>query len=217
VARPFAVDGVPVALAEESKLDRASSSPSRSPKILVQAGERVGMLGLMRPTGKPQRPGQDGERDRARRPSSRACRRRSRRPRSSEIVVVSDFWADGRAAKTRAAHRPPVHMAAPSCRSSTRRKRPFLFRPGRVHRDGRRRIDHRRRAEAWKSEYEQLAPPARQFRAETDKLGWSFTIHRTDRLATELLLALHARLGAPPPGAMIASRSGLARQPARPA
>jgi hypothetical protein len=49
-------------------------------------------------------------------------------------------------------------------------------------------------------------------RAETDKLGWSFTIHRTDRPATELLLALHARLGAPPPGAVV---SGRARMPDR--
>ena len=72
------------------------------------------------------------------------------------------------------------------------------------------------RAEAWKAEYEtRLADHRAAIRAETDRLGWSFTIHRTDRPATELLLALHARLGAPPPGAMIASRSSAARQPAR--
>jgi hypothetical protein len=52
-------------------------------------------------------------------------------------------------------------------------------------------------------------------RAETDRLGWSFTIHRTDRPATDLLLALHARLGAPPPGATIVGRPSMARQPAR--
>ena len=34
-----------------------------------------------------------------------------------------------------------------------------------------------------------------EIRAEVDRLGWSFTIHRTDRPANELLLALHARLG----------------------
>jgi uncharacterized protein (DUF58 family) len=74
------------------------------------------------------------------------------------------------------------------------------------------------RAEAWKAEYEaRVADHRAAIRVETDRLGWSFTIHRTDRPATELLLALHARLGAPPPGAMVASRSGLARPPARPA
>jgi hypothetical protein len=43
-------------------------------------------------------------------------------------------------------------------------------------------------------------------RAETDKLGWSFAIHRTDKPATELLLALHARMQAPPPGAIVGGR-----------
>ena len=43
-------------------------------------------------------------------------------------------------------------------------------------------------------------------RAETDKLGWSFAVHRTDRPATELLLALHARMAAPPPGAVVGGR-----------
>jgi hypothetical protein len=33
-------------------------------------------------------------------------------------------------------------------------------------------------------------------RHETDRLGWSFAIHRTDRPASELLLVLHARMGA---------------------
>jgi len=51
-----------------------------------------------------------------------------------------------------------------------------------------------------------------EIRAETDKLGWSFTIHRTDHPATELLLALHVRLGAPPPGAAIGGRLGVAGQ-----
>jgi len=63
------------------------------------------------------------------------------------------------------------------------------------------------RAETWKAEYDtRVARHRAEIRAETDKLGWSFTIHRTDRPATELLLALHARLGAPPPGAMIGGR-----------
>ena len=74
------------------------------------------------------------------------------------------------------------------------------------------------RAEAWKGEYEtRVARHRAEIRAETDKLGWSFTIHRTDRPATELLLALHARLGAPPPGAMVSGRLSVAGQAGRPA
>ena len=52
------------------------------------------------------------------------------------------------------------------------------------------------RAEAWSADYEaRVARHRAEIRAETDKLGWSFAIHRTDRPATELLLALHAPHG----------------------
>ena len=34
-----------------------------------------------------------------------------------------------------------------------------------------------------------------EIRLETDRLGWSFIIHRTDRPASELLLKLHEQLG----------------------
>ena len=52
------------------------------------------------------------------------------------------------------------------------------------------------RAENWRGDYEaRLARHRAEIRAETDRLGWSFTIHRTDRTANELLLALHARIG----------------------
>ena len=52
------------------------------------------------------------------------------------------------------------------------------------------------RAENWRADYEaRLARHRDEIRAETDRLGWSFTIHRTDRPANELLLALHARIG----------------------
>jgi uncharacterized protein (DUF58 family) len=52
------------------------------------------------------------------------------------------------------------------------------------------------RAETWRNEYEtRIASHRDAIRAETDRLGWSFSIHRTDRPASELLLRLHARLG----------------------
>ena len=64
------------------------------------------------------------------------------------------------------------------------------------------------RAEAWKADFEaRVASHRAEIRAETDKLGWSFAIHRTDRTATELMLALHARMGAPPPGAANTGRA----------
>src|SRR5262249_42828263 len=51
------------------------------------------------------------------------------------------------------------------------------------------------RAENWRPDYEaRLARHRAEIRAEVDRLGWSFTIHRTDRPANDLLLALHARV-----------------------
>ena len=53
------------------------------------------------------------------------------------------------------------------------------------------------RAEAWRDEYRARVERHRaEIRAETDRLGWSFIIHRTDRPASELLLALHTRMAA---------------------
>jgi uncharacterized protein (DUF58 family) len=72
------------------------------------------------------------------------------------------------------------------------------------------------RAEAWRAEYTQLVARHRaEIRAQTDKLGWSFAIHRTDSPATELLLALHTRMSAPPPGAITAGRVTMSRQRGR--
>src|SRR6185312_6603948 len=52
------------------------------------------------------------------------------------------------------------------------------------------------RAETWRADYEaRLKRHRDEIRAETARLGWSFTIHRTDRPANELLMALHARIG----------------------
>jgi uncharacterized protein (DUF58 family) len=51
------------------------------------------------------------------------------------------------------------------------------------------------RAETWRADYTaRIARHRAEIRRETDRLGWSFTIHRTDRPPSELLLALHARI-----------------------
>ena len=84
------------------------------------------------------------------------------------------------------------------CRSSIRPRRPFPY-CGRiefVEPEGGGRITAGR-AETWRADYAaRVARHRAEIRAETDRLGWSFTIHRTDRPASELLLALHARIGA---------------------
>ena len=53
----------------------------------------------------------------------------------------------------------------------------------------------------WKTRNYYLESPRAAIRAETDKLGWLFSTHTTDRSAAELLLYLHS-------GMMVAKGSG---------
>ena len=57
------------------------------------------------------------------------------------------------------------------------------------------------RAESLRAEYRTLFAARRAHLSEhCRRLGWSFVAHRTDRLASEALVALHARLGGLPGG-----------------
>ena len=53
------------------------------------------------------------------------------------------------------------------------------------------------RAENWRADYEaRLARHRAEIRAETDKLGWSFIIHRTDRAAERIAAGAACRASA---------------------
>jgi uncharacterized protein (DUF58 family) len=183
----------------------------------VQAGERVGIPGLMRPTGSRNvldKMANAIVHDVAERPSLPPLFAPSS---LAEIVVVSDFWSP--IAQVRAtlaqlsgtgAHGHTVQIVDPAEETF-----PYSGRVEFIEPEGAGSVTAGR-AETWKGEYEdRVARHRAEIRAETDKVGWSFTIHRTDRPATELLLALHARLGAPPPGAVVGSRLSVAGQPGR--
>ncbi len=52
------------------------------------------------------------------------------------------------------------------------------------------------RAETWRDDYvRKLAEHRTAMREESNRLGASFIIHRTDRPASEIVLALHTRMG----------------------
>jgi uncharacterized protein (DUF58 family) len=69
------------------------------------------------------------------------------------------------------------------------------------------------RAETWRSDYQTLLANHRAaLRAECEQFGWSFTVHRTDRGPTELLLAIHARMGAGAQQTLVNSRHAPAQQ-----
>jgi uncharacterized protein (DUF58 family) len=206
-------------LARESKLDRSLVVTFALAEILVQAGERVGVPNLMRPTGS------RNVLDKLANAIVYDASDRPSLPESfapaalAEIVVVSDFWSPTRAVcetisqlAINGAQGHAVQIVDP-----VEETFPYSGRVEFIEPEGAGSITAGR-AEAWKSEYQmRVARHRAAIRAETDRLGWSFTVHRTDHPATELLLALHARLGAPPIGAVGDSRPAAARHAARPA
>src|SRR5450432_810519 len=197
-------------LAQESKLDRCLVVGFALAEVLVQAGERVGMPGLMRPTGS------RNVLDKMANAIVHDVTARTSLPPAfapsglAEIVVVSDFWSPiAEVRRTLAqlsatgAHGHAVQVVDPAEETF-----PYSGRVEFVEPEGGGEITVGR-AEAWKGDYEaRIARHRAEIRAETDRLGWSFAIHRTDNPATELLLALHARMGAPLPGAAVGGRLG---------
>jgi uncharacterized protein (DUF58 family) len=197
-------------LAQESKLDRTLVIGFSLAEVLVQAGERVGMPGLMRPTGS------RNVLDKMANAIVHDVTERASLPPSfapsalAEIVVLSDFWspiAEVRSTLSQlsatGAQGHIVQIVDPAEETF-----PYSGRVEFVEPEGGGEITVGR-AEAWKSEYEaRIARHRAEIRTETDRLGWSFAIHRTDHAATALMLALHARMGAPPPGAAVGGRLG---------
>ena len=204
-------------LAQESKLERTLVITFALAEVLVHGGERVGVPGLMRPTGS------RNVLDKMANaiihdPTERASLPLAFAPSSlAEIVMISDFWAP--LAEVRhtlaqlsgtGAHGHTVQVVDPAEETF-----PYNGRVEFIEPEGAGSITAGR-AENWKADYEtRVAAHRAAIRAETDKVGWSFAIHRTDRPATELLLALHARMGAPPPGAMTSGRVTVSGQRGR--
>jgi uncharacterized protein (DUF58 family) len=185
-------------LARETKLYRTLVLALALGEVLVDGGERVGLPGLMRPTGSRnvvERMAQAILHDR----TERASLPPNFSPAPlAEIVLLSDLWSDiGEVRRTIAqfsgsgARGHVVQIVDPAEETF-----PYWGRIEFIEPEGGGRITAGR-AETWRSDYTaRVARHRAEIRGETDRLGWSFIIHRTDRPASELLLALHARVGA---------------------
>ncbi len=198
-------------LTEWSKLDRALVVTFALSEVLVQGGERVGIPELMRPTSNRniiEKMAQNILHDATTRPSLPP--NFSPAP-YSEVLLLSDFWspiADFRrtigqlAANGARGH--VVQVVDPAEETF-----PYAGRVEFVESEGLGSITAGR-AEMWRSDYQSLVANHRAaLRAECEQFGWTFTVHRTDRGPTELLFAIHARMGA---GAHTVVQS---RQPSR--
>ena len=186
----------------ETKLDRALVVSFALAEVLVEGGERVGIPGLMRPSASRniiEKMAETIVHD----PTERGSLPPTFAPSpQSEIVVLSDLWSPiaqvhNTIAQLSAtgAHGHVVQIVDPAEETFPFSGRVEFFDPEDGH------SITVGRAEAWREEYQQRIERHRaEIRAETDRLGWSFAIHRTDRTASELLLKLHTQMGAGPNG-----------------
>jgi uncharacterized protein (DUF58 family) len=196
-------------LARESKLDRCLVVGLALAEVLVEAGERVGVPGLMRPTGSRaviNRMADAIMHD----PNDRASLPHGFAPASlAEIVVLSDLWSPIEEIRTTltqlsvtGAHGHLVQIVDPAEETF-----PYSGRVEFIEPEGGGEITAGR-AENWRADYEaRVARHRAEIRAETDRLHWSFTTHRTDKPANELLLALHARVAEGNEAALLNRRS----------
>ncbi len=182
----------------ETKLDRALVVAFALAEVLVEGGERVGLPGLMRPSASRniiEKLAETIVHD----PTERASLPPTFAPSPlSEVVVLSDLWSpidDVRRTLAQlsatGANGHVIQIVDPAEESFPYSGRIEFREPegGGMITAG--------RAEMWRTDYAaRVARHRAEIRAETERLGWSFVIHRTDRPAAELLLALHARMGA---------------------
>ncbi len=185
-------------LVRDTKLFRTLVVALALAEILVEAGERVAIPGLTRPTGS------RNIIDRMAQAIVHDSGERTSLPPNfapsplAEVVLLSDLWsdiADVRRTITQlsgsGARGHVVQIVDPAEETF-----PYWGRIEFVEPESGGRITAGR-AETWRNDYTARVQRHRtEIRNETDRLGWSFTIHRTDRPASELLLALQARIGA---------------------
>ena len=201
-------------LSEWSKVDRALVISFALADVLVEGGERVGIPEIMRPTASRnviEKMAQAIVHDTSDRPSlppnfSPAA--------FSEVLLLSDFWSPiaefrqiiGQLAAT-GARGHVVQVVDPAEETF-----PYTGRIEFIESEGLGSVTAGR-AETWRNDYQKLVVDHRAaLRAECEQHAWSFVVHRIDRGPTELLFAIHARMGASAQTPTIASRYALAQR-----
>lgn len=186
-------------LAPVTKRDRAIVLMLAAAELLVRGGERVGLMGLSRPSGTRNIAAKlaetilthaDGEYARKSRPPAIEI------PRHSDVILFGDFLAPVPALTERlqalaggGARGHLVQVFDPAEETLPYDGRTEFLSPS-----GRERFIADR-AESLRDEYQRrLADHRAQIEEFTRRLGWSFLIHHTDRPATEPLLTLVMRL-----------------------
>ena len=181
----------------ETKRDRALVIAFALGELLVRGGERVGIPGLMRPTANRAVIERMGE----------AIVHESVEPKSlppdftasprDEVCILSDLWSPASKFAASIANLSAngagghvVQIVDPVEESFSYSGRIEFLEP-----EGGGSITVGR-AETWRRDYiDRVARHREIIGDEARRRGWSFAVHRTDRPASELLLALRARMG----------------------
>jgi uncharacterized protein (DUF58 family) len=179
--------------ARDSKLERALVVTFALAELLVSGGERVGIPGLMNPSSS-----RNIVDKMAQAILHDSATRDSLPPQfvpaaMAEVVVLSDFWSPIDGIRTmlgglsaQGAHGTLLQVVDPAEETF-----PYSGRIEFVEPEGAGTITAGR-AETWAQDYTtRVAAHRSAIRDETNKLGWLFSIHTTDRSAAELLLFLH--------------------------
>ena len=184
-------------LARDTKLERSLVIAFALAEVLIEGGERVGIPGLMRATANRnviERMAEAMVHD--------ASERTSLPPTFTpsplaEVVVLSDLWSPIADVQRTIAQLSATNASGHVVQvvDPAEETFPYAGRIEFVEPEGAGAITAGR-AETWRADYTARIERHRaEIRAETDRLGWSFIIHRTDRPASEILLMLHTRLG----------------------
>jgi uncharacterized protein (DUF58 family) len=189
-------------LGSEIKRDRALVIAFALGHLLVEGGERIGIPDLMRPTA-----ARNVIDKMAQAVLHDAAVPVSLPPTFSpsplaEIVVLSDLWspiADIRQSiaqlSATGAQGHIVQIVDPAEETF-----PYSGRVEFIEPEGKSSV-LAGRAETWRADYaKRVEEHRRSIREETDRLGWMFTVHRTDRPASDLLMRLHMQMGGGPSG-----------------
>ena len=185
-------------LAEATKLERSLVIAMALAEVLVEGGERIGIPGLLRPTASRnvvEKIAQAIVHDSAERTSLPPTFSPSP---LAETIVLSDLWSPIARVQEMIAQLSatgaPGHVV--QIIDPAEETFPYAGRIEFVEPEGGGTITAGR-AETWRGDYvARIERHRAEIRAETDRLGWSFIVHRTDRPASELLLTLHGQLGA---------------------
>ena len=184
-------------LASDTKLERTLVIAFALAEILVEGGERVGIPGLMRPTAsrnvidKIAQAMMHDDTDRPSLPPNFAP------APLSDVVMLSDFWSPIAEFRQTLAQmsgaRAGIHVV--QVVDPAEETFPYAGRIEFLEPEGSGSVIAGR-AETWRDDYlKKLADHRAAMREETARLAASFIIHRTDRPASEMVLALHARMG----------------------